>query len=70
MLHPKITKTPRQIPLRDAGAVAVQHGFDELQIVPRSYAKNFLSSRQQVPDAVPLIISECMSSLLMVAEIK
>ena len=56
-----IAESFRQIPPRDAGAVAVQHRFDESAIVLGSCADMADPPWQPVFDPLPLVVSQSIS---------
>ena len=58
----KVTKAPGQVLPGDARAVAVQHRFDKQPVISRRHAHMALAPGQQVLDAFPLIVSQCISS--------
>jgi len=51
-----------QIAPRDAGAEAVEHRLNEQPVVPGGHAHVTLTSRQQAPNAVPLVVTKAMAS--------
>ena len=60
--HAEITKTRRQIAPGDAGALTVEHCIDEQPVVSRSRSRLSSLAGQQVLDALPVLISQGISS--------
>src|SRR2546423_4593967 len=52
-----IAEALRQITPRHTSAITIQHRLDEQSVVRRRHAHMTLLSRQQLPDALPLIVT-------------
>ena len=52
------TKALGQVPPRNAGPVAVQHGFDKQSVVFRGHPDLAFAARQQALDPLPLLIPQ------------
>lgn len=61
MHYAKVPKGLRQVPLGDAGAVAVQHGIDEQTVVACGRSGLTCLAGQEVFDAFPVAIGKCVS---------
>src|SRR5665213_3625969 len=57
-----IPEALRQVAPRNAGAIVIEHCFDEQPVVRRGHAHMALLPRQQVSDALPLIIAKGVAS--------
>ncbi len=57
-----VTEALRQIAPRDAGAIAVENGFDKQAVVVRRHANGTRPPGQQILDPVPLVIAKSVAS--------
>jgi len=57
-----VTEAFREVPPRDARAIAVQHRVNEKTVVRRGDANRALPPGQTVLDSVPLVVTEAMEA--------
>lgn len=58
----RITKPLRQVPPGNAGAIALENGFDKQPIVLGRDSDMAFTSRQKVFDPVPLVVPQSIAS--------
>ena len=61
MDNPEVPKACGQVTPRDAGTIAVEHGIDKQAVVLGGYACLTMTSGEEILDAFPLGIGECIA---------